>query len=67
MGLPVEVVGLVTGIYRIIDQIHTATNATGDLVIATCIAHTEGQLDREILESDNLNYEQTSERESINA
>lgn len=41
-----EVIGLVTGIYRIIDQIHTATNATGDLVVAACVASTEGTLDR---------------------
>ena len=39
-------IGLVTGIYRIIDQIHTATNATGDLVVAACVASTEGTLDR---------------------
>lgn len=45
MGLPVEVIGLVTGIYRIVDQIHTATNATGDLVVAACVAQTEGSLD----------------------
>ena len=42
----VHVIGLVTGIYRIIDQIHTATNATGDLVVAACVASTEGTLDR---------------------
>ncbi len=46
MGLPVEVIGLVTGIYRIIDQIHTATNSAGDLVVAACVASTEGVLDR---------------------
>lgn len=46
MGLPVEVIGLVTGIYRIIDQIHTATNSSGDLVVAACVASTEGTLDR---------------------
>lgn len=45
MGLPVEVIGLVTGIYRIVDQIHTATNATGDLVVAACVAESEGILD----------------------
>ena len=42
----VHVIGLVTGIYRIIDQIHTATNVTGDLVVAACVASTEGTLDR---------------------
>lgn len=47
MGLPLEVIGLVTGIYRIIDQIHTATNSTGDLVVAACVASTEGTLDHQ--------------------
>lgn len=28
-----------------IDQIHTATNATGDIVVATCVFVTEGTLD----------------------
>ena len=28
-----------------IDQIHTATNATGDIVVATCVSVTEGTLD----------------------
>ena len=46
VGWTFEVIGLVTGIYRIIDQIHTATNATGDLVVAACVASTEGTLDR---------------------
>lgn len=46
MGLPVEVIGLVTGIYRIIDQIHTATNSSGDLVVAACVASMENTLDR---------------------
>lgn len=49
MGLPVEVIGLVTGIYRILDQIHTATNATGDLVIATAIAGNDGTLTGEAI------------------
>ncbi len=47
MGLPLEVIGLITGIYRIIDQIHTATNSTGDLIVAACVASTEGTLDRQ--------------------
>ncbi|MGL4773582.1 MAG: dicarboxylate/amino acid:cation symporter, partial [Clostridium sp.] len=48
MGLPVEVVALVTGIYRIIDQANTSTNALGDLVVATSIAGYDGTLDRDI-------------------
>lgn len=54
MGLPVEVVGLITGIYRILDQIHTATNTSGDLVVAGCVASLEGSLDRSYYEKDNM-------------
>ncbi len=52
MGLPIEVIGLVTGIFRILDQIHTATNITGDLVVATCVSATEGLLDRSVYDDD---------------
>lgn len=48
MGLPLEATALIAGIYRIIDQAHTATNSSGDLVAAVCIASLEGELDREI-------------------
>ena len=51
LGIPEETASFVlpfgaTANYRIIDQIHTATNATGDLVVAACVASTEGTLDR---------------------
>ncbi|MDD7593551.1 MAG: dicarboxylate/amino acid:cation symporter [Peptoniphilaceae bacterium] len=48
MGLPLEGYALVAGIYRIVDQIHTATNSVGDLVATVCISETEGELDHEI-------------------
>lgn len=48
MGLPLEAYALVAGIYRIIDQIHTSTNSSGDLVTAVCIASLQGELDRNI-------------------
>jgi len=54
MRLPVEVVGLITGIYRILDQNHTATNVSGDLVVAGCVASLEGSLDRSYYEKDNM-------------
>lgn len=47
MGLPLEATALVAGIYRIIDQAHTSTNASGDLVTSVCIASLEGNLDRD--------------------
>lgn len=54
MGLPLEATALVAGIYRIIDQAHTSTNSSGDLVTAICIASIEGELDREIFNSSAL-------------
>jgi len=48
MGLPLEATALVAGIYRIIDQAHTSTNSSGDLVVSVCVASMEGVLDREM-------------------
>lgn len=50
MGLPLDGIALIAGIYRIIDQAHTSTNALGDLVVGTLVASTEGDLDREMFE-----------------
>lgn len=47
LGFPLDAIALVAGIYRIVDQAHTSTNATGDLVTALCIASMQGELDRE--------------------
>ena len=46
-GLPIEAIGLVTGIHRIVNTAHTPTNVMGDWVTATCIASLDGTLDRE--------------------
>ena len=54
MGLPLDAYALVAGIYRIIDQIHTATNSTGDLVAAVCISEMEGELDHEMFNDANV-------------
>jgi Na+/H+-dicarboxylate symporter len=47
LGFPLDAIALVAGIYRIVDQAHTSTNASGDLVTAVCIASMQGVLDRE--------------------
>ena len=51
MGLPLEATALVAGIYRIIDQAHTSTNSSGDLVTSVCIAALEGELDKDTFNS----------------
>lgn len=48
MGLPLEIVGMIAGIYRIIDMGTTTMNVTGDVVTAICIAQSEKMLDLEV-------------------
>ncbi len=50
MGLPMEIVGLIAGIYRIIDMGHTTLNVTGDVVSTLCIARKEGLIDDSVYE-----------------
>lgn len=57
MGLPLEATALVAGIYRIIDQAHTSTNASGDLVTAMCVASMQGELDRDMFNDPNAGKE----------
>lgn len=57
MGLPLEAYALVAGIYRIIDQAHTSTNASGDVVASVCIAAMEGELDRDVFNDPNAGLE----------
>lgn len=47
LGFPLDAIALIAGIYRIVDQAHTSTNATGDLVTSVCIAAMQGELDRD--------------------
>lgn len=45
MGLPIDIVGLIAGIYRILDMGHTSLNVTGDVVSTLCIARTEDEFE----------------------
>lgn len=47
VGLPVEAIGLIMGIDRILDMLRTAVNVTGDAVCTTIVAHQNGSLDRD--------------------
>ncbi len=48
VGLPVEAIGLIMGIDRILDMLRTAVNITGDAICTTIIAHQNGDLDRDL-------------------
>ena len=60
MGLPLEAYALVAGIYRIVDQIHTATNSVGDLVCTVCISNMAGELDHNIFNDPNAGLEEAA-------
>ena len=48
VGLPVEGIALVLGVDRILDMLRTAVNITGDAMVATLVAKSEGHFDEAI-------------------
>lgn len=51
VGLPVEAIGLIMGIDRILDMARTAVNITGDAVCTTVVAHQNQALDKKVFYS----------------
>jgi Na+/H+-dicarboxylate symporter len=45
VGLPVEGIGLIIGIDRLLDMVRTAVNVTGDSAVSCIVAKREGELD----------------------
>lgn len=48
VGLPVEGIGLIIGVDRLLDMVRTAVNVTGDAVVSCVVAKAENQLDEEV-------------------
>ena len=46
-GLPVEGIGLIIGVDRLLDMMRTCVNVAGDGMVSTSIAASEGQLNRD--------------------
>ena len=53
VGLPVEAIGLIMGIDRILDMARTAVNITGDAVCTTVVAHQNQALDKSVFNQNN--------------
>ncbi|WP_116133553.1 dicarboxylate/amino acid:cation symporter [Tropicimonas sp. IMCC34043] len=45
VGLPIEGIALILGVDRLMDMIRTAVNITGDAVVSTIVAKSEGKVD----------------------
>ena len=48
VGLPVEAIGLILGVDRLLDMLRTVINVTGDAVVSTVVAKSEDELDTEV-------------------
>lgn len=48
MSLPLEIVGLIAGVFRIIDMADTTFNVTGDVVSTLCVARSENLYARDL-------------------
>lgn len=51
IGLPIEGIGLIIGIDRLVDMGRTVTNITGDAVCTAVIAKQEGELNMKVASS----------------
>ncbi len=62
VGLPVEGIGLIIGVDRLLDMTRTAVNVTGDAMVSVIVAKSEGGLDEEVFN----NPDSGLKREKIN-
>ncbi|ROS04863.1 Na+/H+-dicarboxylate symporter [Sinobacterium caligoides] len=53
VGLPMEGIAIIAGIDRILDMARTTVNISGDLMVTTLVAKSEGQLDESIYNDPN--------------
>ena len=48
LGLPLDAIGLILAVDRILDMIRTSVNVTGDSAVACIVANSENLIDREV-------------------
>jgi Na+/H+-dicarboxylate symporter len=51
VNLPVEGIGLIIGVDRLLDMVRTAVNVTGDSAVSCVVARAEGQLDQRVFDA----------------
>ena len=69
VGLPVEGIGLILGVDRLLDMVRTSVNVTGDAVVTCIVAKSEKELDSAVFrdpkagEVEELDIDETQEEE----
>ncbi|WP_372881476.1 dicarboxylate/amino acid:cation symporter [Psychromonas sp.] len=71
VGLPIEGIGLILGVDRLLDMIRTAVNVSGDAVVSVVVANSEGKFDAAVynnpdagvLTTDSLEIDEEAELE----
>jgi Na+/H+-dicarboxylate symporter len=71
VGLPIEGIGLILGVDRLMDMIRTAVNVSGDAVVSNIVAKSEGKMDVAIyndphvgtVDNSNLHIDKAVEKE----
>jgi Na+/H+-dicarboxylate symporter len=53
VGLPVEAIGIIIGVDRLIDMTRTAVNVTGDAMVTVIVAKSEGRIDLDVYNDPN--------------
>jgi Na+/H+-dicarboxylate symporter len=48
VGLPVEGIGIILGVDRLLDMLRTAVNVTGDAMVTVVIGKSENRMDVEV-------------------
>jgi len=54
VGLPIAAIGIIMGVDRIVDMTRTAVNVTGDAVVTSVIAKSEGKMDLSVYNDPNI-------------
>jgi len=66
VGLPVEGIGLILGVDRLLDMVRTSVNVTGDAVVTCIVAKSEKEIDLETFANENAGIVEELEIDDAN-